>query len=1156
MNRVVRLVAVLYLCGLVAAIPAKAQTASTGKLSGTVTDPSGAVIPGATIVVKDQGTNLSRTVTTDAQGLYNIPLLPPGNWSVEVSAAGFSKVVAHVTIDVSQSSTLPIQMTVGQTQQVVTVSGGPELLQTDSAVTGQVVEQDEVQSFPLVARNFTQILGLSAGVSMAVTNATDVGRGSQSSESPYDGGGKNVHGSRPDDNNFQINGIEVNDQIANGEIAGTGIDLSGGLPIPNPDTIQEFKEQTAQFDASYGRNAGGQIDIITRGGSNQVHGSVWEFFRNEALNANDYFRNLAQEPRGLLRQNQYGGVIGGPIVRDHLYYFGSYQGTEQLNGVAAACSASVFSPLLTDDRSPAALGALFGGESGALGGVQVAGNGSNISPLALELMQYKLLDGQYLFPTPQTSLNGQGFSSFSTPCPYSENQAMANLDYTPSNKSVFSARLFWLGSSETVTFDDTNIPGFPVKAFNSFWVSSFAHTYTINSRMVNQATFGVNSTAVQELVQPPLSWTSLDVPVPVQGNTLFATEIIGSYNASNQVQQSSGQENFNFVDLLSYTRGQHSLRFGGGLSRVHLNPGVNEVAPWPEFLSFPDFLLGLPACPAGTYPATCNVTTPGASNGTPFSNEYGAIVFSSQGGRQFRQWNYNAFAQDDWKAFRNVTFNFGLRYEKFGTYSDELGRESGFNPQLANPTPPASGTFAGFYVNNNYPASAVPLPAGVLRLSNDGPYNGNNENTFAPRVGFAWQVKPQFVVRGGYALYYSTQTAFVIWGTKNSQPFGNTTILFGAANAAQSWTNPFPTVAPPSSLPIWTPYSPTTALSEETAGFDFQPALTQLYVLNTQTGIGKNFVLEVGYTGARATHLFQATNADPALFATPADPIRGATTNTLANVSQRLVIQGFTPGGITVEGTEGASWYNALDVTLSKRLSKGLQFQAAYTFSKILDTAAVATGTNGANPGNPLTPFRYYGLADYDRPHRLAVSYVYEFPQITQKSQIENIFINGWQVSGVTIVQSGTPLTPQVTSASNYAGTTGDVAEVASGCNLVTPGSIRNKLTNYFNKSCILPFPVVDPSGTTGYGNGPIAPVFGPGQFNFDISLQKTTGVPFLGEAAKIQFRADFFNAFNHPQFSNPGTTANSPTSFGSFGQITSTSVNPRVIQFALKYVF
>ena len=287
-----------------------AQNATTGKLSGTVTDPTGATIPNANVKLANQATGTVREVKTTDTGLYEFPLLPPGSYRIEVSHSGFkTSVLNNIVVNVTESEALPIRLEIGATNESVTVTGQPELLQTESAAMGQVVSEQQVSELPLVTRNFIQILGFSAGVDMPVTNAADLGRGS--------GGNVNtrvemsaekiVHGARADDNNFEMNGVPVNDDFGSGDAASYAI--SGGLPIPNPDALAEFKVQTTQYDASYGHNSGGQINIVTKSGSNQFHGDLYEFFRNEDMNANDYFRNLAGKPRGL--------AAAEPIWRHH-----------------------------------------------------------------------------------------------------------------------------------------------------------------------------------------------------------------------------------------------------------------------------------------------------------------------------------------------------------------------------------------------------------------------------------------------------------------------------------------------------------------------------------------------------------------------------------------------------------------------------------------------------------------------------------------------------------------------------------------------------------------------------------------------------------------------------------------------------------------------
>jgi hypothetical protein len=322
---------------------------------------------------------------------------------------------------------------------------------------------------PLVTRNFAQIAGLSPGVNAGVFNAGELGLGGIAlSQIASSGDGIFVHGARSYDNNWQLDGISVSDVQSSG--AG-----SGGIPLPNPDALQEFKVQTGLYDASYGRYGGANVSVITKSGTNAFHGTIFEFFRNDVLNANDYFLDQVGRTRPSLKQNQFGVSIGGPIKVDRLLFFGSYQGTRQVNGVAAgqsriACSSSLSSPPLTNDRSPTGLGLLWGGMSGALGGVAIKSDGSNINPSALALLNFKLPDGSFLIPTPQTldpskPFASEGFSVFTRPCNFDEDQFLANVDYFVSPKSRIAARFFFANDDKTVTFPGNaynpvpNIPG-------------------------------------------------------------------------------------------------------------------------------------------------------------------------------------------------------------------------------------------------------------------------------------------------------------------------------------------------------------------------------------------------------------------------------------------------------------------------------------------------------------------------------------------------------------------------------------------------------------------------------------------------------------------------------------------------------------------------
>src|ERR1043166_6526873 len=300
-----------------------AQTASTGALTGQVTDPNGAIVAGAQVTATNESTGEKRDVVSQETGAYTIALLPPGSYKVEFTKRGFKIAVkTGLQISVTETRRLDTQLEVGSVQERVVVVSDSQLLQTESPTLGSVADHDTVANLPLVTRNYTQIVTLSPGIAAGVTNAAALGRGS-SGESQ---GNFRVHGASGAENNFQMNGVQINDLQASGF-------LSGGVAIPNPDAIQEFKVQTGLYDASYGRNAGANVDVVTRGGGNQYHGTVFEFLRNDALNANEFFRNAAGQKKGVLKQNQFGFTLGGPVKKDKLLFFGWYQGIRQTHGV-------------------------------------------------------------------------------------------------------------------------------------------------------------------------------------------------------------------------------------------------------------------------------------------------------------------------------------------------------------------------------------------------------------------------------------------------------------------------------------------------------------------------------------------------------------------------------------------------------------------------------------------------------------------------------------------------------------------------------------------------------------------------------------------------------------------------------------------------------
>jgi len=1133
-------------------LAAYGQNAGTGAIAGIVTDQTGAVVAGATVKVTNNQTGETRTAVSAGHGNYTEPLLPPGAYMVEASKAGFKTTSYRaVTVSVTEILTLNIQLQVGSVQETIEVTGQGEQLQTDTSAAGRVTDSIVVESMPLVTRNFTQIIGLSTGVSADVTMAGELGRGNGSN-----GGDAFVTaGGSYNDNNFQMNGVEVNDFQQSGS-------FSGGVAVPNPDTIQEFKVQTGQYDASYGRDAGANVNVVTKTGTNEFHGSVFEFFRNEKLNANDWFRNQNGAPRQVLRQNQYGMTFGGPIIKNKLLFFTSYQGTRQTNGVDPSCSTTFNTPALTNDRSAAALGALFYGQptfiqeiTGLPLGPSVAQDGSNISAPALALMQMKLPNGQYLYPTPQRIENGVGSYSVSNPCTFYEEQFMTNADWMQSDKSQWQVRFFFANSSQINTLPGANLggptaPGFPYGTKEHFRNVTLTYNHTFSNNLLNQAEIGYHRQGSGDIQSEVFTYPQIGVTIApglADGNPeIFASGLptLGG-NGQNVVLS---QNTYVLQDTVAWQKGHHSIRFGGGVTRPQDNMVAFQYLGGLLFLTVPDFLLGQAGTPYGL----------------PFGNVYGSIDFPGEMRREWRVWDANAYFQDDYKVNSRLTLNLGFRYERMGDVSDALGRVANFNQYTADPNPPAGGTYQGLIVASNYGGTTP--PAGVTRGSNRLGIKGEGQNTWDPRLGFAWVLpgNDKVVLRGGYGISHAHIGGQSFLQTFSNQPWGIIRESVGT-DPTLTFANPFAFPGQPSTIPNFTPYSPTSALSPFSFNYYWRPALIQRYSLNLQTEIRKDMMFEVGYIGTRGLHLMQEMLPDQALDAT-VTPIRGQTDNTLANLPLRVPYQGFSIGSWRQVNSEGASWYNGLEASLTKRFSHGLQFLASYTWAKELTTdfASSVEPNGGDSAGNQYIQHDRYGPDYYIRPQRFVISYVYAPPFFQHSSALVRNTLAGWKIAGVTTIQNGHPLAILNTNAFNLFGQNSpdnDFAQLAPNCTVAqvsSSGSVESKINHFINQSCFIKpngqnyYQVISADGGTAFGNTRPGILRGPGQNNTDLSLIKNFSMRWPNEKAGVEFRAELFNAFNHPQFADPGYAVDG----ASFGIITGTSVSPRIAQFALKISF
>jgi Carboxypeptidase regulatory-like domain len=1214
-----------------------AQSTSTGALTGTVTDATGGVVPNVSVMVTSADTGQVRAATTSANGSYSVGLLPPGVYRVRFQAAGFKESeVPSATIVVTETATLNQALQVGAQSEKVTVQGDVETVQTSNATVGTVMTSQTLTALPLTTRNYTNLLGLTAGANVGVFNAATIGRGTQDIS---------VNGSSPNQNNFQMDGASVVSITGSGSALDNG--GTSGIGIVNPDAIQEFKIQTSLYDAGYGRNPGANVNVVTKSGTNAFHGTAFEFLRNTAFNANDFFRKISLPVNGkpnngkeVLNANQYGGTFGGPARRDKLFFFVSYQESQQKNGISSGgASAPILPPIPAGDRSNAAglkqqLGSVFcptgsaGGKTFAGFGTQVACDGSNINPVAINFLQLKNPDGTYYIPGSGTGQYTQ--TTFSIPARFEEHQAIGNIDYVINSKNTLSGRWFYTDGPTTYSFwcgttvvggtvPGTCLPSTGSLANYSVTDTSEKLTSILTNNLVNEARFSIQRPAANPTNTIPFTNNQVGIaslnPNPIYnqldeivltGNAQFTT---GSYFGNGQNKYTTQWE---AADQVSWSHGKQTIRAGFEYERDRTDWNFYSIALGQEsFNNFQDFLLGLPGCATGGASSAASPATgacaasqaAGITNGTTQSNIVNTGTTGSVTGpngliHAFRWGSANTFVQDDIKITPRLTLNLGLRWEYDGAVHDKYGDMTNIWPSMIKTVnvpvalggtlgnSAATGTLAGFVVPSNYnpSANAIPPVGGVFQSNHKVFYQNNPPiDDFAPRIGFAWQplASNRLVVRGGFGYFYDRLGLNTISAAATQgEPYAITVVQSGAANyfstEAFPYGNPSPALA---WTPRWVNLTPpagtanSSNLSQVAVEQQIVTPLINQWNLNTQYEFARNWVLELGYVGTHGIHQYSGNRQvnEAQLVSAAAPVINGQTTNTTGNASLRVPYLGFAPGGLSTSETKGDVKFNSLQATVRKQMSHGLSLQAAYTWSKTLNDFTNASN-NSANSGDPNNFKQQYGPSPSYRPQRLAINYSWDLP-FGRAEGIVGKLTNGWNLSGVTTAQDGTALTITDTRGGTIYGfgPGSPVVSRAQFCpgmgpaNVATAGGIESRLggsilggPGYFNAAAFCGIPTVGAingvGGGLGFGNSGVGVILGPGQFNWDMSLIKNTQVGGIRENATLQFRAEFFNVFNHPQFNNPATLDVSKTT--TFGQITTTSVNPRVIQFALKYIF
>jgi hypothetical protein len=1186
-----------------------AQGGATGAINGTVQDASGAVVANADIRIINQDTGtVTRSTKTDATGSFTATLLPVGTYTVDITSGGFREAkIPDIVVRVTETTRMTAKLVPLQVLEKVEVQALVQTVETTSATTGQAIEAKTIRDLPLATQNFQQLLTLSSGAQSELNASAQLGRGNVRVI---------VNGQREDNNNYLIEGISATDY---------NVAQATNIPLPNPDVIQEFKVQTSLYDASQGRNGGGNVNAIMKTGTRNFHADVYEFFRNDSLNANEYFVNRAGQKRPPVKQNIFGGSFGGPIGKEAQagFFFVNYQGTRQRSGLSPGTLISSSNlPVFSTDRSDAQVMADFGVPS--------------IDPVIHNLLnlqsdQFGPSNGGFLIPSIAGTPGGIGSFVVSKPGKYTDDQFTANWDreFRGGNDKL-SARFFFSNAEQLLPFgagglqaslggtlassisaSDLNFPyDLPVNArffsinethlFSPAVVNDFRFGYVrINNSLVNQPPAGVTADAVG--IDRPSNNITQSIYKFTFGSSGFQ---IGPTPPADQFQT---QNNYNFVDTLSWVKGAHSIRVGGDYTRVNIDKLFPQTFNGQLF-----FVNG----PLNTDP-----------NGPSYSDVQkwlmGAPDFSFGGGgvynHQYRNNNFGLFVQDDWKATQNLTLNLGLRTEFMGAFKDNLCHIGNFDLGLAN---------AGQYPLVYGKCADKLGVAGMTGSGSSSTMKNDISTGLGPRIGFAWDVfgHHNTTIRGGYGIYFvredvgtADQLSFqapilpIAFGpgapgclstffsltpaagcpTPNGNGLpqagvldGNFLPCLGAIKGFSGGPNGSPDIGCANGSPGVVPSYFLFALAVPR---NFVSPNTQQWNFTIQRDLGKQWVLELGYVGTHAVHLRETRTNVQAQLATPTNPLTVTaedgtpfqiTESTVANGIARSTLKGVNGySGMQLFADDAYSHYHSFQTTLSRRWSRGY-FQGAYTYSKSTD--ATSSGNTALNTAfNDESDLKFSrGLSDYDRTHRLTVSYNYDLPFFAGGSGWKRAALANWSISGITIFQSGTPFSVTDSGAGTaYLGpgvasaTLG--AQLASGGSIgagTTSGDIHSRIDGYLNINNFVPAPAAYPgAGVTAFGDLRRNLYRGPFQQNWDFSLIKHFRIT---EKQDLRFTADFFNIWNHANFGNPALNDVETTLCGTpgvgdcstdgrlaqsatpFGKINSTVGTPRLIQLSLRYAF
>ncbi|MBV8809970.1 MAG: TonB-dependent receptor [Acidobacteriaceae bacterium] len=1056
-------------CLVLFLVPAALWAADpTGTIAGTVSDPSGAAIVGARVVATNVNTALTRETTTAADGGYVFPLLPVGFYTVQAEAPGFQRYEQRgIEVRTDQSVSVPIGLKIGSSSQTVTVQSNAEMVQTQSGTLSKVISRQNIVELPLNGRNPAALILLTPGT--ADTNVSNFSACSDTIQSTTYPGAQSVsaNGARTDMINYNLDGGSNEDPYTN-----------VNNPFPNPDALEEFSVQTNSFSAEYGRGSGAIVNAVTRSGTNQFHGSAFDFIRNGDLNARNFFASQVDQ----LKRNQFGGSLGGPIIKDKLFFFGAYQGT-QSRDVTYGNAATV--------PTAAQLSGDFSSVSNQLvnpfTGVPFPNNQiptSDFAPASVKIMS--------LLPAPTPT----GVTYYSLPDNEHENQFLVRGDYDLTKHRIYGRYLYSRYGKDAV-IGSTNILT-SNRGFDLFDQGAAASdTYTITPKLLNSFIFSYNRNNGTITSGAPFSLNSLGIPIASTTPPELQITVSGYFTISSGHPTQVNRHDYHIADSVHWVKGNHELAFGGD----YLKEDVDINNTYRQNGSF-------------TFAST-------NFSGNPLSDfMLGYARQFIQGGGEFaaRRANLGAlFAQDNYRATHNLVLNLGVRWDPFVPYSDELGRTECFLPGVQSqkfPNSPTGYVFAG----------DPGCPAGGFKSS---------WALIAPRFGFAYNVggEGKTTIRGGWGIFYQPPFVEAFNNMVDSPPWSPQYQFIGTPfmNPYQGTPNPFPAqfapfipphdVAFPIPLPLAVSYQP-----------NWHPSELMNWNLTVERQLSKDILLRVGYVASKGTHLAYNTDVNAPL---------PSPTATADNEQARRPYQQFQQ--ITQDSSNANSSYNSLQVEVDKRFSHGVSLSANYTWSKSIDEVSYQTDLCGINIINPYNIRAYRGASDFNVPQRFVLNYLWQLP--SPKQGISKAVLGGWETSAIQTWQSGFPFTVYSGGDFSYSlpEVGNDTANVISQPHY-TQGSRADKLAQWFTTSAF-DYPTPNSFGTSGRNI-----LIGPGTFNIDFAAHK---VFTLTERINLQFRAEFFNFLNHPQFNQPDNYLPDST----FGQIT-TARPPRVIQGALKLIF